>query len=59
MAFRSATLVSEIPSKQYFFEIAENDLMSNNFNLIVIGKKDLRAHKIVMTNVDLVKDRHQ
>lgn len=33
--------------------------MSNNFNLIVIGKKDLRARKIVMTDVDLVKDRHQ
>lgn len=33
--------------------------MGNNFNLIVIGKEDLRTRKIVMTDVDLIKDRHQ
>lgn len=50
---------AKIPAVQHLFQIAENNLVRNNLNMVIMGKIDLRAIDIALADVDLVENGHQ
>lgn len=59
VAEKLLTLAAEIPSEQDFFKVAEDDLMGNDFDLVILRKEDLGACQVMVADIDLVKDRHE
>lgn len=57
--FDELPLIPEVPTIKYFFEVTEDNLMGNNFNMIIFRKENLSAGKIVVTDIDLIKYGHQ